>query len=226
MQLKKIQSRIEDFKEFLKSKDAYDRVYLWDIQLNFEAKWDLADPDLTNMYNQSLQSKVSNRLWNKRSYEPKKMMSFFFKVDSDYTKSIFTDLFDEEKEIDGRLDRFQYYSGQLLLMYKKLNPESIENNHYQNHRMISFYLAMKYPTLYSIYDYEEFVHLLSAIGTIKIPQHDDFPRFVKIARTLYNFLKKDEELIALHQARFKNFENYPTDSLLLVYDYIKFDYSE
>ncbi len=223
MQLKKIESRIEEFKLFLKSKHAYNSVYLWDIQLNFQDKWDLADADLVNMYNQSLQSKVSNRLWNQRGFEPKKMMALFFELEPDYTKSIFVDLFDDDKEIDGRLDRFQYYAGQLLLMYKKKNPESIENNHYQNHRIISLYLAMKFPNLYTLYDYEEFVHLLNAIGTIKIPQHDDFPRFVKIARTLYNFLKKDDALIALHEARFKDFEVYPSDSLLLIYDFIVFD---
>ena len=226
MQLKRIQSRIEAYKQFLKSKDAYDRVYLWDIQLNFQEKWDLSASDLATMYDQSLQSKVSNRLWNQRGFEPKKMMTLFFELEADYTKSVFAELFDEAKEIDGRLDRFQYYSGELLLMYKKKYPESIENNHYQNHRMISIYLAMKYPSLYTIYDYEEFVHLLQSIGTLKIPQHDDFPRFVKIARTLFTFLKKDDTLMALHQKRFKNYDNYPKDSLLLVYDFIKFDYCD
>lgn len=224
MQVKKIQEAFQQYRKFLGSPAAEDRLYLWEIQRHFQENWDLKADDLAEMYDRSLQSKHTRRHWRRENYEPKQMMLGFMELDEQYLRQVFKDLFNERNEISGRVDRFVFHCDQLLQEYKRKYPRSIDNNHYHDdgYQMISFYLAMRHPAAYTLYEGKTFVRLLEILGTRNIPQFDDFERFCKISRTLYKLMQKEEDLLELHRARLNPERHYMEESLLVVYDFYQF----
>lgn len=219
MNLQKIQDYIILFKKHLKGRDKEAVLYKWESLQNWKQNWDLGAEDLTAMYNQSLQNTETVRLWKDRQYYPKEIFLLFCKLQPDYIKFAFDDLFNEEKSVDGRMDRFVFYCDELLVAYKEKYPLKIENNHYHHYRMISLYLTFQYPTQYTLYDFDLFKHTLINLGSRDIPKLNDIERFFKICRTLGKFLAKDEEVWALHQKRLNTKKHYQGDSLFLVEEF-------
>ncbi len=224
MQLKLITHHLQLYRQYLESSRAGERMYIWASQRTFQENWDLEASNLAAMYDASLQNAHSRRLWNRESYEPKRIMMAFMEMEPGYVRDIFSDLFNEKKEVDGRADRFLFYCDELLELYKERHPNTRENSHYHNddYQMVSLYLAFRYPAQYTLYDAAGFRHLLKILGSTDIPAANDIARFVKVMRTLYGFMVKDEALMAAHRARLKEQEHYMGDSLLLCYDFCEF----
>lgn len=224
MQLKRIQHYINRYQNFLASEQASDRLHIWESQRIFQQVWDMDRENLGDMYGESLQNSHTKRLWKREAYEPKRMMLHFWDLQPELVRHYFFDLFNEEKQIDGRADRFVYYCDELLKAFKKDRPKSIDNNHYHNDNywMISLYLTFRYPDVYTLYDSFTFRGLLRKLGSTDVPKTNDLPRFFKVMRTLYNFLQKEEALMELHQKRLDPDKHYTEKSLLLVYDFYQF----
>lgn len=220
MQVQKIQEAFRRYEDFLRSPAAEDRLYLWAIQDNFQQHWDLTADPLAAMYDRSLQSEHSRRLWRRENYEPKRMMLAFMEMDEDYVRQMFKDLFNEKKDLGGRADRFVFHCDQLLTEYKRKHRRSIDNNHYHDdgYQMISLYLALRYPEQYSLYNSKRFRQLLVQLGTRNLPVVDDLVRFTKISRTLYKLMQKEEKLMDLHHRRLQVVGEEGTASLLVIYD--------
>lgn len=219
MQLKKIQAYIEKYKQFLCSPNAHEYLYLWEAQKYWQDNFDSISDDWSKMYEDSLQSNHTRRLWKTTAYRPKEVMLKLIEMRGDFVKQAFRDLLNEEKEILGRIDRFVFYSDQLLMEYKKTNPNSIENNHYQDYPILSLYLTFQYPNQYNYYNFQLFCESLQKLGAMKIPASDDIVRYFKTSRTIYTFLQKDEAVLDLHQKRLSEKEHYTESSLLMVYEF-------
>ncbi|MEM1120696.1 MAG: hypothetical protein AAGJ18_09620, partial [Bacteroidota bacterium] len=159
------------------------------------------------------------RLWKGEQFFPKKSMLFFWELQPDYVKFAFQDLFNEDKPIDSRMDRFVFYCDQLLEAYREKYPLKIENHHYHHHGMLSLYLTFRYPKLYTLYDFEVFKNTLINLGSRNIPRLNDVERFFKVSRTLGKFLDKDEEVWSLHQRRLNPRKHFQGKSLLLVNEF-------
>ena len=219
MNLQKIQDYIILFKRHLKSRQKERDLYRWESLQNFQQQWDLSTEDLTQMYDQSLQNTQTVRLWKDRQYFPKQIMLLFCDLQPDYVRFAFQDLFNEEKAINSRMDRFIFYCDELLNEYKNKYPLKIENNHYHHYRIISLYLTFKYPLQYSFYDFEVFQQTMKNLGSRDIPKLNDVERFFKISRTLWKFLAKDPEVWTLHQRRLQPTKHFQAPSLLLVNEF-------
>lgn len=212
------------YKVFLGTAKAEKYLPIWESQQVFQAHWDLQAPVVGDMYEASLQNSQTKRLWKREAYEPKRMMKAFMDMQPDFVSYMFKDLFNEDKSIGGRIDRFVFHCDELLQEYKQQHARSIDNNHYHGDRyqMVSLYLAFRYPEVYTYYDGKVFWKVLGNWGTANLPAADDFERFCKIARTIYTLLAKDEELIAKSQARLVEGKHYREKSLLIVYDFYQF----
>lgn len=212
------------YKEFLGTSKAEKFLHIWESQLIFQEQWDLAAPDIPQMYDRSLQNSQTKRLWKREAYEPKRMMLAFMDMQADFVGYMFKDLFNEEKSIGGRVDRFVFHCDELLQEYKQQFPRSIDNNHYHGDRyqMLSLYLAFRFPDLYTYYDGPAFWKVLGRWGTANLPAADDFERFCKISRTVYTLMAKDAELLQLHEKRLVEGKHYQEKSLLVVYDFYQF----
>jgi hypothetical protein len=174
------------------------------------------------MYDRSLQNSQTRRLWKRENYEPKEVMLKFVELNREFVRQVFLDLFNEQKEIDGRVDRFIFHCDELLREYKEAHPRSIENSHYHddNYQMVSLYLAFRYPEQYAPYDFEVFTRFMALLGSRDVPKVNDIGRFFKVMRTVYGFLKKDEALMELHRQRLLP-PHYQGDTLLLAEDFYK-----
>ncbi len=224
MQLQKLKSAFAQYEAFLQTPKAEDRLFLWESQRIFQENWDVGAEDLAGMYDRSLQNSVTRRFWFRENYEPKKVMLSLIGVDPEFVRGMFKDLFNENKGLTSRADRFVYHCDQLLKEYKHQNPRSVENNHYHddNYQMISLYLAFRYPDQYTFYDHEAFKRLMIAIGSRDIPISPDIERFSKVMRTIYGLMAREEKLMDLHRQRLIPRRHYEGESLLTVYDFYRF----
>ncbi len=223
MQLKLIQAHIDRYKSFLQHPKNEEKraLYKWESQRIWQENWNIESNDLAETYSQSLQNSVTRRIWNRENYAPKKMMLNFIRQSPHLAFFAFQELFNEAKPIGMRTDRFQYNCETLLTAYREAKPHDYENSHYHDYAMISHYLAFQFPEVYTPYDTDRFPKLLVAIGSRDIPNHDDLERHFKVCKTLYIFLKKDDELMQLHRRQLLPI-HYQGDSLLLVEDFVRF----
>lgn len=224
MQLKAVHHYFGQYKRFLSSRQAFERLHIWESQRIFQENWDLETPHLLEMYDRSLQNPKTRRLWRRENYEPKEMMMKFLEREPEFVRSMFRDLFNENLSVDGRMSRFVFYCDELLQHYKKAHPHSIENNHYHDddYQIVSLYLSFRYPENYTIYDAEAFRSLLRKLHSADIPVGNDVKRFFKVARTLDKMMDKDPEIAELNQRRIDPARHFTGKSLLLVYDFYMF----
>lgn len=221
MNLKKLQSAIEQYKSILLRKPFRDPSYKWESLQTFQENWDIEAEDFGAMYESSFQNATTKRIWKRENYEPKKMMLKFIVMQPDFVRYMFKDLFSEEKDIVGRVDRFVFHCDELLREYKELNPRSIENNHYHDdgYQMVSVYLSFRFPTNYAFYYFDQFSKLLTLLESRDVPKSSDISRFFKVMRVIYKFLSKDEELINRHKRRLLSTKVYQEETLLLSEDF-------
>lgn len=224
MQLKRVQHYFGEFERFLRKQEAEDRLYMWESQAIFQENWQNEAPDWLVMYDRALQNSTSRRLWKREAFEPKRIMLLFLEMEPEYVKHAFRDLFNEEKSVDSRMDRFVFYCDELLRMYRERHPHSIENNHYHgnDYDMISLYLAFRYPADYTPYDLDRLVSLLRKLGVGNLPQANDPVRYFKVMRTLYKLMQKEEAILEHHEQRIAGDAYYQGESLLLVHDFACF----
>lgn len=220
MQLKKIQEALDQFKTHLGSEAKEEHLYIYESQKIFQENWNLESSDPASMYNRSLNNSQTRRLWNREHYEPKRMMLEFWRMQPDFVKQMFQDLFDENKKVDGRVGRFVFYCDELLTEFLEKHPRSRESKHFHQdgYQIVSLYLAFHYPDQYCLYHFDRFKRLLIALGTPDIPATHDFDRFCKVVKTLWGFIQKDEELMAAHRERLEEGKHYQGESLLPVYE--------
>lgn len=225
MQYQRIQQAMADYAAFLKSgPPSEERLYYWESQRIFQETWDLEAMDFAKMLDQSLQNTQTRRLWNRENYEPKRVMLLFIGMQPDFPRQLFGDLFNETRDVTGRMDRFLFYCDELLQDYRRMHPRSPENSHYHNddYQMISIYLAFRYPDRYAPYHYEVFRELMIRLGSPDIPQNNDPERYFKVMRTLQGLLNKQEQISQLHANRIKASTLFQGESLLLAFDFACF----
>ncbi len=223
MQFQRIQQAITAYEGFLK-KGAEERLYYWESQRIFQERWDAEATDFGQMLDQSLQNSQTRRLWNRENHEPKRLLLLFAAMQPDFIRQLFSDLFNETREVAGRMDRFLFYCEELLRDYKRLHPVSRENSHYHNddYQMISLYLAFRYPDRYAPYRFDVFRELMIRLASPDIPNSNDPERYFKVMRTLQTLLNKNDTVREFHQQRIDRPGLFQGDSLLLAFDFAYF----
>lgn len=219
MQVKKIQAYIERYRDWLLRPAAGERLYYWESQQHWQREWDLAAPDLRTVYDRSLDNQQTRRLWAREAYDPKRMMLAFMAQEPEFARSIFQDLFNEDKTVEGRVGRFLFYCDEMMSHYRDAHPRSKDTGHYHDPDMVLLYLSFQYPDRYAPYQEERFLQLLRQLGAANIPLVGDLERHVKLMRTLQTFLRKDAVVVERHAARLRPGRDYPGESLLLSFDF-------
>ncbi|HFA51283.1 MAG TPA: hypothetical protein ENJ95_19900 [Bacteroidetes bacterium] len=223
MNLQKLNAAIGQYKSFLKSNRRHDPYWKWESLKIFQENWDIETAGFRNMFDRSLQNSQTRRLWKRENYAPKEMMLKFIGMNSEFVRYSFQDLFNEKKDIEGRVDRFVFYCDELLKEYKEKNPLTIENRHFHddNYEMVSVYLAFRYPDIYAPYNFGIFKDFLKILGSLDVPKINDVGRYFKIMRTVDKFLKKDEEIFELHKKRLNGNVHFAGETLLVVEDFCR-----
>ena len=224
MQLDLLQARIADFRAYLQGRPTDRYLPLYETQLNWQREWRTTAEEIGMTYDLALQNTQTRRYWKADNYAPKKMILLFAEAYPDLIRAMFRDLFDEDRDIGQRVGRFLHHCDELLREYKAANPRTVENNHFHDddYRIISLYLACRYPASYAPLDFRAFSKTLVAVNTRNPPTLQDLERIFKIHRALYKWLQKDEALLAAHRARLVPELHYTDDSLVLVLEFCRF----
>lgn len=147
----------------------------------------------------------------------------FWRADPKTVRLMFDDLFNETREVDGRIGRFVFGCDELLRDFKKAHVATIENNHdHGDYRMIALYLAFRYPDTYAPYDFPVFQRAMIHFGARDIPQENDLPRYFKVVKTLMTFLEKDGGVVPAMQKHLHPRRHFQGKTLLLVEDFCRF----
>lgn len=222
MLLNKIQEAIAGYTAWLKSVRHHPYVYEWESVQQFQQHWNPDDPEPAAMFDRCLQNSETRRLWQTESWYPKRMMHLFWQFDARTVRLMFDDLFNETRDVEGRIGRFVFGCDELLRDYKRAHPTSIENNHYHgDYRMIALYLAFRYPDLYAPYDLGIFRQALLRFGARDIPGENDPVRCFKVTRTLMTFLDKNPETAAAMKRHLDPRRHFTGRTLLLAYDFCR-----
>ena len=193
----------------------------WECQKNFQDNWDIEELDFGAMYDRSLHSNVSVRLWKRDGYFPKEVMLDFIALDKEFSRSMFRDLFNEDKDIDGRIRRFVYHCdiflGELKKKYKLASAHFHDDLY-----MPSLYLGLKYPEDYTTYSYGLFRGFMEKLGAKNLPIVDDVERYFKVMKVIQKLLFQNEELAAGLEVWRKEPIYYQGTSLFLAQDFEHF----
>jgi len=124
VQVQKIKEIIAYYKTYLLGKNNREHLYLYDILQNFQEHWGLAKDPLHEMIDKSIESQESRTLWKRANYDPKERMLKFAEINPDFVVHMFRRLFDEDKSIERRVDRFFHASEQMLIELRRIHPTS------------------------------------------------------------------------------------------------------
>jgi len=198
MRVDAIKSLVREFQHY--KKDQKSPSAFWEMMVNFQKNWCLKreKSHLPDMFNKSLQSSIDRSLWKRTRYYPKQMMELFLANHPEYCIQAFNELFDSDLDVEVRIDRFKFYSDQMLELYKKDNPLTMENNHYQDTEIISLYLFLQAPEAYPVYNLVWLRLICELTYANPIPEHHDISRFYKISKILKKFLQEDELLKTIY----------------------------
>lgn len=223
MILARINAAIEAYKKWLQTARHHPFVHKWESVQHFQQHWNPDTSDPAAMFEACFYNSETRRLWQTEQWQPKRMMTEFWRFDPLTVRMMFDDLFNETREEEGRIARFLFGCDTLLRDYKKARPTSIENNHYHgDFRMIALYLAFRYPESYAPYDFDTFQKAMIHFGARDIPQANDLTRYFKVLRTLYTFLEKDREIVPALQKHLHPRRHFQGKALLLAEDFCRF----
>jgi hypothetical protein len=216
MQLEQINRAIAGYRD---ARSDSPHAYLWEVQSNFQTHWNLSDPHLAEMIDRSISSSVNRRMWSRSGYQPKAVLLHFSTLEAEQVQWMFRDLFAEEKDLLGRIERFIWQAQDLLTSWREAGKKPLLADHDQDLAVISLYLSLRYPLQYIPYDHDQFVKALRYMRVREIPPVADYPRALKIANTLQKMLLKAE---VLPTAKMGQDQNPVAPSLLLAWDFMAY----
>lgn len=210
----------DKFKSYLSRQSDYDQVYKYENVSIYRKHWDLGAMDLKTMYDKSFTSQLSGRLWGGSVDSAKSMMLLFFDTNKEFVRAMFRDLYNESKELSGRVDRFTFHCDQMLEELSK-TTDKYDKHFHEGAKMPFLYLCFSDPAKYPLYDYNLFRNTLPLFETKSVPEHFEIDRQYKLCKAIYTIISKDENLVQLHQSLIP--EDYGVEAnMLLLDDFLRF----
>lgn len=183
--------------------------YKWEAVKCFQDNWDIHAADFENMLSQSL-SKTSNLLASTNNF-PAGMIIEFAHAAPEKVRAMYMDLFDESKDVFGRIESFKKQSNILLKKYK-----STAKQHYQHENAITTYLWLRYPDKYYVYKYSEARSVSNKLDSNykfkKGSYTDNLKSFYDFYNEIRESLKRDSTLIDLFKSQLTD-DCYPDSAL-------------
>ncbi|HRK26089.1 MAG TPA: hypothetical protein PK239_02245 [Chitinophagales bacterium] len=217
MVLNLINQEIEKYIAFINS-ESYNEIDKWEALKTFQDNWNIDATDFKTMYSKSLFSKTANNLWANPHWFPKAVMLRFLDHNPEKVRNMFADLYNETQDVGKRIDRFEFQCDVLLKEIANQDP-SVKNHFHNGQRMITLYLAFRFPEKYAIYKFTEFKTFMEKVGAKDIPGTGEYERFFKVVRTIYEILSKNQVLMQEHEKKLTN-SCYRGKTLMLAQDFI------
>lgn len=197
----RFQELLKEYKNELKGPRWDDEKFKWQAVKGFQDNWDIEAIDFCTMLKNSL-DKTFNLLASSH-YFPKKMIQEFSEKESETVRQMFMDLFDESKDLYGRMVSFKAQSKQLV--NKHWDPDKSD---FQTENTLTTYLWLRYPDKYYIYKFEEAKSLANELKTNYVFKAGDYKNnvenFIKLYDELSQELCKDLELKQIVQSKLED----------------------
>lgn len=223
MQVSKIKEFISKYPAWIPSEESLALRPLWETQQNWQSNFDLNSKNLRDSYNHALTNSTNRRHYRREGYDPKSAMLEMMDWEVEHVRTIFEDLFNEDRDLEGRIQRFEFYCRELFNQFRDAKPKSRLPDHFHadDYGMASLYLAGQYPEKYAPYKTSLLQKALKNLGALQIPEVADFPRYVKLLGTLRRFVAEDEAVQTAYQ-EFLRPQDYQGESALLVWHFLCF----
>ena len=186
----------DKFKSYLRSKDYLENGFYFDLIHNWKENWNNEGAGLSKIYDASLQSDVSGRIWGGSTNSAKSMMIALIDQNDEFMRACFRDLFNENLDLGLRLDRFGYHANQILQPMMGKNPK-LSTHFHDDRAILCLYLALEYPELYCLFDYQSFISMMEKFESRNIPTIVEVERYYKSCRGIFKLITKDDELVDL-----------------------------
>lgn len=175
------------YKRDFVSHEWYDEKYKLEAIKCFQDSWDVNADDFADMLHRSL-DKAYNLL-DSGNYFPRRMIELFAKIAPDEVRAMFIDLYDENKDIYGRIEEFK---DQAQIMLEKYGNGV--KNHFQTENAISVYLWLRYPDRYYIYKFTEVKKISEELESDYAFKAGSYEENIRNAIRMYDEIREEIKL--------------------------------
>ncbi len=218
MNLQKLTLAFNAFRSHLSGQKLSDFDWLYQNQFNSESFISINTDNINAWLNTVLTSSTTHRIWKSESSRAQELIMALAEFDRDMVATAFHDLFEESRDLEGRVDRFKYYMDELLSRFRRSQLGIKESWHHQNNSIISYYLCMRFPKKYTFYTRALHELIVNVSGAKPLGQQEDLIRFQKMTNTVFILMAKDSDLIKYHLQRFS--KSIADDSRLLILEFL------
>lgn len=182
-----------DFLHYLKTHKSSDHFILRKAIQVWQTNFDANAEDLVTALDDSLQTKVSGRLWEGSKYSYKSGLLLLAENHSDLCQFTLKDLFNEDMSFDMRLNRYVFHCDQILSEIQK--DKKKVNHHHQDYYFASLLACLQYPNKYMPLTYNKLNKLFHYLEVLNAPAEQDIDRILKIVRNLSKVIFNDTEFM-------------------------------
>lgn len=200
MQLNLLKTAILDYEKALVAGLAPTAEFFYEICENWKDNWAIDAPDFIGMFDKSLESKLSRKLWKDERGDAKTMLMNLMRLDPEFGRRLFRGLLDSEKPLSNRISHFQFGCDVLMEEYKVQNKSSNLTDHLHGGPYYPMlYLFFSQPDHYAAYFHGDFKHFMLQVKAHPPYDAADVERFLKVNRTVYHYLSTNESIQACYE---------------------------
>ena len=215
MNIKIVKSYIEKYKQDFEIVHNQE-IYKWHAIKQFQDSFDIEADDFYSNVEISL-SKADNLL-DSNLYFPKRMLLENIKESPEQIREMFQLLYEEDFDM---LERVENFRKDFSALSKEVFPE--KKNHYQDHRAVIVYLTLMYPERYFFYKFGMFKKFAERIDYTHKPikgRIENVGLYQNLCELVRYEIKKDQELLSLHENRLNSDCYRDKDYNVLTQDFI------
>ncbi len=193
--LDQISTLISSYKALL-NEDRYNEIYKWQAVKIFQDNWNIDAVNFSSMLENCFTP--STNLWVGQNYYPIKMLRLFSEMNRNRVQVMFTNLFDESKDLGYRITASITTCDQLLEEYNTRTKSNLKA-HYTSERTLSIFLYFRFPEKYYLYKFSMFSKFCKYLGLI-VPKRgfeENIIKFYSLCDSINKILKRDDDLLEL-----------------------------
>lgn len=215
-----IEGIISAYKADFSRRDDEER-YKWEAVAHYKKHWNIEAEDFAGMLREAFRwagekykrprdgKQDGGNLLTSAMYYPYKMICSFAQQEPETVRVLFKNLLAEHIPLSLRYTEFRDGCGKCLERYRNSDPSHRKaNNHYQDLRAISVYLAFEYPEKYYLYKYTMYKDFASLLGMRSIRQTTHggkaelaLSEYNKLCEKIQKVVQADADLRKMSQAR-------------------------
>jgi len=219
MNLQLLNSLLAEYKASLNNRADNEWHKPWKSLEMFDYHWDIEAREFDRMFDDSFGGDCY--LWEGEDFHPKSSMLYYSTQNPDLVRSMFIDLFDENRDIVGRIHRFVDQCDQLRTYHSK-GITKRESHYHGDRKMVFVYLAFRYPEKYTLYEGAGFRKLLEQVNAKPLGPVINIDRYIKTSKTINTLMQRDEEVANMLVNLSKSLPSNAGTNMLYVFDFYRF----